>query len=647
MPKKPDPKNPVIDLSDDVRQRIGIDLITKIRNSRDGMQGILKSMKAWDDLFEGKLPPKDFPWENCSNVNVPLVQWVVDTMIPNITAVILGIEPILLVKPPRGRLDKKEMAIRIQQWLETMSVDVMDLPEAYEEVISDALRYGTGIAKEPWREEYRMVRDIVENDPLALDNAAVGQEISYPERKYFGPKIESVDLRNFVVYPLTAKSPEDAYLIGDRFRLSKNQVDDRFKSGVFYAGVKESLRAPDNETGGVADYNDTVLDEYEGIEKVDYEQYRFWEVIAPYDADKDGTPEDCVFTIEEDSGIVVRAVKFPYLHGRRYYHRACVAPRSRRFFGRSIIGILEQPQHALNSFFNLWMDAHTIAMTKSWKQLRGSETDPDDIEFKPNGVIPVGSMDELEELKVSPAIPGVDVLSVLRDFSERSVPVNNNTLGKEASDSDATAREVSIVAAKGSVRFEDIIRRLSRPLVEIGEQALLLCAEFMTDEDIAELMDGSENESAPITRRDLMQSWRLRPHGNVGTADKSQQRQEAIFLYKSLQQNPLVMQNPMRVYRLTQDLLTAFDRDDVESYIGTEDELRQLMQGQEQKHIQELATVMGKMLNIPPEIIMRAYTQASQVLKGGQNGAKPGVGGPAQSVGGNGQPVAISPGANR
>ncbi len=57
--------------------------------------------------------------------------------------------------------------------------------------------------------------------------------------------------------------------------------------------------------------------------------------------------------------------------------------------------------------------------------------------------------------------------------------------------------------------------------------------------------------------------------------------------------NPLVVNDPMRLYRLTQDLLQAHERKDIENYIGTEEELRaqmeqaQAMQAQQQQMMQQ------------------------------------------------------------
>ncbi len=564
-----------IRLSLDARQRLGHELIEKIRSARSGMADMLDKLKDWDALYEGKLPEKAVPWPGCSNICVPLTQWVCDTYKARIADVILSVLPLVLVEPPAGlqQPEYKKRAQGVESFLQSYC-ERMKLGDILaDDVLSSALRSPVAATKIAWRDEMRQTQrfmptvDPMTGEPmLGEDGQGVFEPQEVQESRYRGPRVEFVDIRNLVIWPLTAKSVEECQIVGDRFSLTKQQDKERVKLGKFDR-VALNLEA-ESEEGSEAAAEFDELDEYMGIERLgDYEQLDFWEVIAAYDADGDGFAEDCVFTIHDETGGIVRAIRYPYYHGLRYYDFCVLFPRAGRAFGRTMPQILEGSQRELNAIHNQRIDAVTLAMSKPFVGRRSSTVDYDTLLIAPGYVTLLDDLNDVKELAIDPQIPGMDVEQMARDYAERASGIFDQTTGKE-SEEKKTATEVGLVASSAGIRFADTIRAVHQSIINIARQVAGLCYQYAGDEEL---------QAYQIERDDLIFPWRYVAHGNTGTANKTQQRQESMLLYDKLIQSPLVAQDLTRIWRLSQDLLQAFDRTDTEAYVGSEDEARQLM----------------------------------------------------------------------
>lgn len=561
------------------RTRIGRELITKIRLARDGMKSLLETKKAWDRLYEHNLPEKTVPYKGCSNLNVPFIQSHVDGYHAHCNTTILDVRPRMKIQPPSWMVgpEAKEIASKVENAVEEVFMSKMNIVDVINDINHYALRNRACIVKLPWREEYRTEKRYTTatddwGNPVVDENmqpVMVATEIQAP--KYVGPRPELVDLTNFVIYPLTTPSIDTCSLVGDRFRLTPDQLRRRIKEGYYdKEPANRILDRPDNELASPDDLYDSENNELLGIERLDHYEHWFWEVIAPYDADGDGISEDCCFVVDANDGIVVRATKYPYFHGRRYYIAWRPFQRPCQFFGGCIPQVLEGVQRELNAIHNQRVDAMKFAMLKIFKMRRNSSMDPDAIELSPGVVIQVDDMDDLQNFDINPTIPGADIEEQVREHGERAIASNDLALGINPG-GDKTAQEVSIVSAKSGVRFNDVVRRLQQSNIEMTRQVMGLMYQFSPDEELA---------AYEVQREWLVIPWDIIPHGNMGTADKVQQRQEALSLYQLMfdTQNPLVLSDPMHVYRLTQDVLMAFDRQDVEAYLGTEEELQMKLQ---------------------------------------------------------------------
>lgn len=335
------------------RELLGADLIDKIRRSRSAMKGLLSKLKDWHAFYESDLPTKTFPWPDCSNVNVPITQWHVDTFQSHISDVVVGVAPYTLIKAlPGSSYEAADAPVCVENFVQNVERNLMGLQRIVKSVLTQALLDGTAIGKLVWREEYRKMRvmQTLFNEETE-EVESVLESLDVP--KYIGPKLELVDLRNFTIYPLTVKDIDDAVLVGDRYRLLPNQVEERIKRGYFdkdYAS--KFVESPDNEVGTSQDTEDEETNAQLGIERLEQGYVYFWEVITGYDADGDGIDEDVVVTLEAETGTIVRIREYPYYHGKRWYVPFRPHPRPVGFFGRSVAQIVEHMQREINTIHN-------------------------------------------------------------------------------------------------------------------------------------------------------------------------------------------------------------------------------------------------------------------------------------------------------
>ena len=585
-----------IRLDENKRHRLGQELIEKIRSARSGMAPMLEKVKGWDAFYEGALPPKLLPWPECSNICVPLTQWICDTYKARIADVVLSVSPVVLVEPPAG-LDQpeyKQRARAVESYLQGYCERLMLADILADDVLAAAIRSPVAATKIAWREEMRRVRrfmpemDPMTGDPLlGADGEGVMAAQEVEDYKHKGPKVEFVDVRNLVIWPLTAKSVEDCQIVGDRYRLTPAQVRERVKQGRFDKVALEL--AAESEEGTEESQDSEELDEYMGIERLgDYKQLVFWEVIASYDADGDGVLEDCVFTLEHQTGTIVRAIRYPYFHGYRYYDFCVLFPRPGRAFGRCMPQIVEGSQRELNAIHNQRVDGVTLAMTKSFVARRSSTIEYDTLLVSPGSITFVDDVaGDLRELDIDPQVPGMDVEQMARDYAERASGINDLSTGRETEER-KTATEVGLVASEAGIRFADTIRAMHQSIINIVRQIAGLCYQYADDEELG---------AHKLERDDLIFPWRYVAHGNTGTANKAQQRQESMLLYNTLMANPLVGQDLTRIWRLTQDILQAFDRSDTVAYIGSEDEATAMMKAQQaaaQAQAEQQAAMMAQ-----------------------------------------------------
>ncbi len=587
----PLPKSEMVKLKldDDARAKLGNELRTKIVNARNAMEGMLDDIEAWRDLYEANLSPKDKPWVGCSNTCLPLIQSHVDSAHAQICSIILGVQPWLLVNVPDELSDEPEIKKRasaVQNMLQSVLEYKMHWESIVDMLVLESLLSTAAIAAVNWREEYKTVK----RPSMELDDDGNQRVVLKPQTvpRYRGPWVDLVNMDNFVVAPTSRTSVAQVVIIGHRFKLTHDELRRKVESGEYDdEWVEKIIGSPISENTDSSDNREDEDRNRANLDPTDTEYYKFWQIVTGYDANGDKLNEDCVFVIHEDTGTIVSCREYHYWHGERNYVRIAAFPRPQRFFGRSQPQILEHCQRALNTIHNQRFDANTIRISPMFKKRRGALPAQNDVAWEPGGEMLVDDMtNDFEVIEVNPLTPGRDVEDTYRDYAEKADGVSDQSQGALPRGGNIKATGLNIAAAQGSIRIATIVRRVQEAMVEIAKQVLGLLYQFMPDEEL---------QHYKVDREDLMLPWEIEGHGNTSTANKMQRREESLALYRELGNNPYVKRDPRRGWRISQDLLMAFDRNDTENYIGTESEVEQMLQEMEmqRQQMQAMAAQQG------------------------------------------------------
>lgn len=628
-------------LSEEDWSGLGNYLNTVIVNATAERAELDRNLIVWNDLYEGKVPEKkDTPWPDSSNLHVPLTQEMLDGLHGRLAKSALGVSPLVLVK---GQDETGvEVAYKLERYYETLS-DSIDLGDVINQAIFLALRDGVGLVKVMWERRTRKVKTR-KMKPVIDD--MTGQPIMDPESlKPLREEVIEVDdiveynnvvavpteLKDFYLLPSHAFGLDRRYSKGtaERVWMRWDEIHARGRSGEYRMDAVMQMKDATagsrlQTTGNVANLDvDTIGGLVQISQTPGFEEYEVFEICMSHDLDGDGYEEECLFTYVPKFNTLLRAEVFPYWHQLRPFIAFIPWPRPRRFYGFSVPQRLESINRELNAIHNQRLDAVSIRLsppiiiTRS-AILRGDSSQA----WGPAARLEVNSPEDVQ----IPNLPDINPSSfseenILRQYAERvlgAYDINTN----RPTGARRTRAEIGAIQQESMVRFDYMMKLVQRSVVKIFEQIHQLKIQYMPDEGEefeAIGMDGAEKFQ--VAREELLANIKFVANGDLPVSDKERNRQEAYFLYGALLQNPLVAPRPDRVYAVTQLLLEAWERKDIEKIIGTRDEIQQQM-GQ-QAQLQQVLEQLG----LPPEMIA-AIVQATSggMMPGGPNEQNIGTG---------------------
>jgi hypothetical protein len=188
------------------KQKKLIDYIeSEIEQMSSDRSTLLDDIRQLNDVYEGRIPEKTYPWEGCSNIQVPLISTHVDALLANMMNSVFQNENYWTVNPITP--DTWGYAKETERLLQYGSNHVFKMYEVCQDWFKGGIKDGTGIITLNWREEYRWRYSKIDEDYVAE-----------PKLMFRGPKIESIPLENFYIphrFPVIQRAPwcgHDFYL---------------------------------------------------------------------------------------------------------------------------------------------------------------------------------------------------------------------------------------------------------------------------------------------------------------------------------------------------------------------------------------------------------------------------------------------------
>jgi len=399
-----------IQISDKKRSALGVEISNVIDDLENDSKDYFSAISIWWQNYEGtpRQKQKNFPFQNASNIIIPLIKMSADSRVATLWNQIFGAGS-RVWQPKLENHANEDMANSITRYI-NWQADNNDFDfrtAAYDWLLEQTV-IGTSVLAGNWRTDIRHVHSFT-------GRGSKRKIQSTPVQWARGPILEHVP-REQILWDTRAPSIQEAPAVVREFSLSWAQLIHRANADPDTWNLKavESIR---NQTGrdGPSTAVSKTKDEHDNRGRLAHQEtdYDIREVtiswpllnamginnqdIATPKTQEISTPQvDIVVTLHRKSRTILRLTAQPYFVPYKpffdgYYHK-----RSGRGFSIGMAKILEQLQAGATTIFNQGIDAQTRA-NSVWgkaniRSMVDAPIDPSKWIFDPTmkGVEPLG-----------------------------------------------------------------------------------------------------------------------------------------------------------------------------------------------------------------------------------------------------------------
>jgi hypothetical protein len=670
------------------RHRLGRWLVEEIRRARQAFSWRLDNCKQWRDDFEMMPSAADHPYTGAATCCAPFTRYACAAHSRQLNTQIVEPEPIVTVEPLDMEAMEDALAIeeainaKIEEseWAKEARALHDDLPQVgngyfrveYERRVKRAPKLKFDQEEEDYAQTVQALRlagvDLITAQTQALPrdkDGAIRYTLEWDEIvDYAGTGYKFIPFEDGVVFPATCRDATKARGIGERFVISGLDLEQGAKNGLFIRSeIDELLKLQgDEQPDGRQDRLDAsgleIADAQGplGDDDAKYRDYLCWRLSVRLDGDDDGEEEIILVTIHEETERILDIRYSQYEHGSHIYHLAPFEARPGELLGRGIAELVATIQDdgtaLLNQLANhgdLVINANATLIVDDTAML-----DPDVQILQMGTIFRVRDIRGVREWPIT-ALPAeaYNRFQQLKDMVDLIAGVSNPSLGK-ATDTQRTAREVTIVASNASANFEGVAQGLSLFWARVWDQARSIEAQFARDGQIqyrrnrmarAEAQ-GPQDAFGTIDAKRLLAKVRALPAGVRQLSDMQSRMSQAMAMNAAFASNPVVAQNPA-VWRLAiEATMEAAKYAPKEKVLLAIDQAAEAAQqaAMQQQMAQEQGQMAMTEAGLPPELLQLLQSLPPEILKGlmaqatsasGEKGATgqappPGAAGPEQ-----------------
>lgn len=599
-------------------------------------------------------------FEGSANVHTPMVRNAADVLHGEIYRVMTGTEPYIRFRNRKIGVQQDELLKKREAFIHSRLENEIDYPNKIDGTSKRSIIDGTCVLKTCWRRESRIetdakeineenLRSLYEGDPnqekLVMQALAGGVKfgedtilpgegrlvMNGPEITADQPDAVRIDFHNFVLYPVRA-SIDTAVMVGHRIWATENDLWHGVDEGLYDEEAVERLLKevhpqewyhtspfpfePENQN----DSSDLTDPQSGTLRK--HAPFELFEVVYKFDANQDGRAEDCVFVVDVQKNIVLRAQPSPYWHGQRPYVDYTPFPREGYFFGYSIVEILEGLQDIDDTVTDQLLDAGTLANSPFITRKNTNNNNLTPSKLYPGLIVDVDEHDDYQ--LHSWALPSNDNFldrQVISHMAEMLSGVTDATAGLQPSESRPLGETTALLERAG-YRFQVIIERMQRASARLARQIVGLERQYLTPEAEQEITGETPGLFSGISKRELRQGLSIYPLGNNNNTNKQMLLVSAEKMVLAAQTAP-EMQEPAQHWEIMRQFVEAHGHRDVETYIQNKEAF---VEAQKAKQNQpptlnppamklDEAFSAAYMLQINPQIA-QYLQQAAQLLSG-------------------------------
>lgn len=521
--------------------------VKKIRDLQEGLQ-----------LYWGIRAKKDFPFENCANLHVPLVRTITDTLHSNLMGSIDTVKPAAVMPVGPEDVPKARKAEKVLNWQFTTQVD---FPQLADRIIQSALLFRYAAVK---------VRYVIEKKGGKKIYDGLKVDVLPPERVLTPPDASSLDVSEMEYImqeiPMSVSDLRKRMVSNDYRKIDDEELDK--------LGGLPSRTARD----GSDDFLENIRDLYSGVDSLSQNksQAKYPTVIEWYgshDINGDGIDEPIMVSFLKERRKILRVRQWD-----EDPRPIILIPFSEILFraeGESTPEMLARINQELNTLHNQRVDAVTITNIPYFFFDPAAGYNPNEVKLTPGLGVPVNGnpSQAIYFPTMQTARPEMyreeDNLFL---YAERMLGAGSNVQGI-LDTKRTTATEVASVDRRAGIRFLTLFNRIKKGMRDVFKLALELDKKYMPPE-IQVRIHGIQSEPVfeTMRREDLMGEFDITINGN-SIIDEQAEKQEMMQVYQLGMVNPLIMRDETALYELTRDLFIKLGVKKVDAYLRKPEDL--------------------------------------------------------------------------
>lgn len=585
-------------------------LYTSYDQGINARQGLDRDLTIYNNAYEMRTTPRNWPWKNASNVTTTIIPTQVDTTLADIVLAVYAIQRFYVIN------GNTEIAASNQHDVEQfLNAELFrQRPGAqpwlmqHIESTFASLRDGTGVTEILYRKEFADLNvAIVQRlrDPDTgidiLDPTTQKPIIRTTTEKqrvpiYDDVQLETVELRNFGVIPAWQTNIDKAAAVWRRVYLDSTELHAMCKSkdnpdgplnrdAVDYA---LSFLAPGESelkysrqgysTYSIAGQIDVALEE--GTAVPELQQHTGPLEIIRFHSKQFFNGQEYVFWLHPHTQTCLGYQKYQYWHNQRPFSLKRPLPRIDRVYAISLVERILPTVIEIQGNRNRRNDFLDQRTLPPMYEMDGAKLLTKNNSYGPDArwKVPAGQANAVGIIpmpqEVSVLLAGKEEEMLMRQDIQEFTGNSDPMLGTPTSGR-PTAKGIQAAVARAGMRHNFMSMYVRDADARTLYQIVQLKIQYGPDVQQVDTTIGGTPKRLIVPKDILALDYTYTIAGSGGPLDAATRTQEMQSLYALLMRNPLVMNNPVRVWALTRMLLETYNRADILELIGTRDEAEQ------------------------------------------------------------------------
>lgn len=543
-----------------------------------------KWFKGLKDLYNARREPKTIPWKFCSNRTLRIAASIVDMLHARLFAAIVN-EDLLRWRP--GETTDKPKVERISKLMYWWIWVNNRMRGFFDNWVQSAIGFGDVLSESSWKvipidtgktiEE--PIMDEMTGQPLINPDGTPAIN-RYREIKRKESSFSRIYLKDQYLLPKGAKDIlREPVILIDEFPyrdLEQFELEGKFINVT--SVLKEKLPVAKETRQGVSP------EESERIRSLKLRNHpvKVLKWYSSFDADGDGFSEEVVVYVNPDydvylGGIAIKNMTKNGIRPVDFTKFSSRLDRPEELDGEGILEKIKELSDELDAIFNQMTDANTLSILRPGFYNSTGDLEAPILKIEPNRITPIGGDPTQNVMFADLSVDTNRLINAIRlvlEFIERLTAASSYVLGKESEivGGSGTATRTAAIVQSAEQRFALPAERLREGAARIIKQHLdLLQLNIPPGLESRVLGENGDPifEANELTAEGISGEYDayLLPDPSMGSSQT--EREIASMFYSILLQNVIVGTDPVKIYKVTADLIRSYGKDPTE-YLGPE-----------------------------------------------------------------------------